>query len=267
MNERKLTIDKNYGTGNAEPADIMTVTADEMRMIEKMADAGGLPYRQMMENAGTNAYKIIKSVMPNPDNVIIFAGKGNNGGDGFVSARHFMNDNVNVTVILCEGEPVTVDALYNYDLIKAGNVKITTVRDCLNEIGCSSSEIAALPDEAMEKLVGNGEIAALPDEAMEKLAGSGETVVIDAVYGIGFHGVLRESGKAAASLINRLGEAGCEIFAYDIPSGVNADTGEVSEGAVKADTTIAFHALKPAHVIESSDACCGITVIAEIGIR
>lgn len=63
------------------------VTAAQMKQIECNADAGGLSYLQMMENAGTAAYQIIRAHKPDAHVLAIVAGKGNNGGDGFVIAR------------------------------------------------------------------------------------------------------------------------------------------------------------------------------------
>ena len=64
-----------------------TVSSAEMKEIERIADGNGLTYRQMMENAGTAAYEVIRQRWPDAERIVIFAGKGNNGGDGFVVAR------------------------------------------------------------------------------------------------------------------------------------------------------------------------------------
>ena len=61
-----------------------TVSSAEMKEIERIADGNGLTYRQMMENAGTAAYEVIRQRWPDAERIVIFAGKGNNGGDGFV---------------------------------------------------------------------------------------------------------------------------------------------------------------------------------------
>lgn len=63
-----------------------TVSSAEMKEIERIADGNGLTYRQMMENAGTAAYEVIRQRWPDAERIVIFAGKGNNGGDGFVVA-------------------------------------------------------------------------------------------------------------------------------------------------------------------------------------
>ena len=63
------------------------VTAAQMKAIEQAGNAHGLPYLQMMENAGLAAYAELKNVLPQPGSLLVICGKGNNGGDGFVIAR------------------------------------------------------------------------------------------------------------------------------------------------------------------------------------
>lgn len=97
------------------------VTCGQMKILEKRADEAGLSYYQMMENAGTAAFEIICSKYdqsPDHAKVIIFCGKGNNGGDGFVVARKFHEAGAAVTIILVDGTPVSEDAVTNFNLIK-----------------------------------------------------------------------------------------------------------------------------------------------------
>ena len=63
------------------------VTAAQMKEIERAGDAHGLPYLQMMENAGMAAYAELQKQFPHPGRLLVVCGKGNNGGDGFVIAR------------------------------------------------------------------------------------------------------------------------------------------------------------------------------------
>ena len=89
------------------------VTAAQMKEIEQAGDAHGLPYLQMMENAGLAAYAELQKQFPHPGRLLVVCGKGNNGGDGFVIARAAAKDGWNVTVLLAEGEPKTSDAIRN----------------------------------------------------------------------------------------------------------------------------------------------------------
>ena len=77
-----------------------SVSAAEMKEIERVADSRGLSYRQMMENAGTAAFEAMRKNWPEARNIVIFTGKGNNGGDGFVAARLFEAEGGQVTVVL-----------------------------------------------------------------------------------------------------------------------------------------------------------------------
>ena len=206
----------------------LTVTAAQMKEIERAADAAGLGYRQMMENAGCRAYESICRRCPSLETAAVFCGKGNNGGDGFVVARLLAQDGVKVRVILCEGAPVTEDAAYNFACL--AGVEIWP----LDELG-----------EAQER----------------ELLACG--VVVDALYGMGFHGALRPNGLRAADMMNR---ASGHVCALDLPSGVNADTGKVAQGAVKAEWTVTFHARKQGQDAPQAAAHCGEIEVADIRI-
>lgn len=94
----------------------MTVTCSEMKAIEKCADENGISYYQMMENAGTAAFReIIRHGIPSK--AAVFCGRGNNGGDGFVISRLLISAGVRVEIMLVDGEPQTPDAITNFGLI------------------------------------------------------------------------------------------------------------------------------------------------------
>lgn len=205
------------------------VSAARMKELERAADAAGLSYRQMMENAGYQAFEEIERRCPQLKTAAVFAGKGNNGGDGFVVARLLAADGVQVRVVLCEGASVTGDAIYEYERLE--DVEIWP----LDELEAEQEDELAACD-----------------------------VIVDALYGTGFHGALRPNGLRAAALINHAAGLVC---ALDLPSGVNADTGETAQGAVQAGVTITFHARKQGQNTPAAAAHCGEIVIADIGIR
>ena len=188
------------------------VTAAQMKEIERAGDAHGLPYLQMMENAGLAAYAELQKQFPHPGRLLVVCGKGNNGGDGFVIARAAAKDGWSVTVLLAEGEPKTADATRNFERLHSLPVHICT--------DCSVLETQHF------------------------------AAVVDALYGTGFHGELRPSGLAACGLIRRLHKSGAFVLAVDLPSGINTDTGEVAEGAAHADLTVTFDSYKPLHIAE-----------------
>ena len=204
------------------------VTAAEMKAIERAANEAGLLYIQMMENAGRAAWTELAARFPAPGTLLVVAGKGNNGGDGFVMARVAAKAGWQVCVWLAEGEPRTPDAITNRRLL------------------------AELP------------VTVLPAE--ERPAARGWSAAVDALYGTGFHGALRPAGRAACELLNQCREAGAFLLAVDLPSGVCADTGEAAEGAVQADLTVCFDSRKPAHEAPQAKAFCGEVLLADIGI-
>lgn len=208
----------------------MEVTVTKMKKIEREADARGLSYTSMMENAGQAATRLLYKKIDRPiHTAAVFCGSGNNGGDGFVLARALCQAGAEVRVILVEGEPRTDDAILN--------------RDRAVNVGAEQW---------------NGDTLTEEQKAFIQTA----DVVVDAIYGTGFHGELRPEGRRAADLINA-----AEGFrlALDLPSGLYADTGEVAEGAVKADLTVTFHASKPCHRLAPEQ--CGEVIVASIGIE
>lgn len=207
----------------------MEVSVAQMKQIEQGADARGLSYTQMMENAGRAAARLLLEQGPHPlHTAVVFCGSGNNGGDGFVLARALHEQGVQVE-LAAVGSAKTPDAVLNHDRALALNIREWDVQQ---------------PDE----------------QALDFL--SKADAVVDAIYGTGFHGELRPAGKQAAALMN--GAAGFKL-ALDLPSGLEADTGRIAEGAVKADMTVTFHASKPCHRLAASQ--CGAVVVASIGIE
>lgn len=205
------------------------VTAAEMKQLEQRADAAGLSYRQMMENAGAAAARLALRAVPEAKSAAIFCGKGNNGGDGFVAARHLANAGLAVRLYLVEGEPMTTDAVYNCGLARDMGLPVLAL-DALNQ-----------PEQA--EFLKNADL------------------VLDGVYGTGFHGALRPAGLAAARWMN---EAPGRVLALDLPSGLEADSGIAAEGAVQAELTVTFHAAKPCHRLAAAQ--CGRVEVADIGI-
>lgn len=203
------------------------VTAAQMKQIEQAANAGGLSYLTMMENAGRAAAELARQRWPRAKTAAVFCGKGNNGGDGFVVARLLHQAGLEVRVILTDGPvPATRDAQTNFDRAKALSISMGPM------------------DEAAEAFVRRAD------------------VLIDGVCGTGFHGDLRPGAMLAARWMNTAPGA---VLALDIPSGVECDTGRVAPGAVQADCTVTFHAAKPCHTLAVAQ--CGEVVVADIGIR
>lgn len=209
----------------------MIVTAGQMRQIENNALEYALSMERLMENAGSAAAAAIRrTVEVGGKYVTIFCGRGNNGGDGFVVARQLFTNGANVAVVLTDGEPATAQAKTMYEWLQ--NMDIPVVQ--------YGSE--------MEYLTG-------------RLA---ETdLLVDAVYGTGFHGALDARHRDICRLINGVD---APTVSLDIPSGVNADTGLADPDAVCADYTVMFDSLKPAGILPRAAKRCGELILADIGI-
>ena len=205
------------------------VTVKEMKELERQADAAGLSYLQMMENAGRSAVEQIFLHIPNLRTAAIFCGKGNNGGDGLVMARLLKKRGIGVLIILAEGKPVTQDALTNLFLAAREDIPMVF------GVKLTEEDIAWITNC---------------------------DTVVDGIYGTGFHGELRLEGEICCGVFN---EAKGLKVALDIPSGMNADTGTIAQGAVKADMTVVFHEEKMCHRVCQEQ--CGQIVVADIGIR
>ena len=235
------------------------VTCAQMKILEQNTDAAGLSYYGMMENAGRiAANRIVEITMKSPNNdgrteplrALVYCGKGNNGGDGFVVARRLCREGWDVSVVLVDGEPVTPDAITNYSLLADLQIPVSG-------IGVSGRESASEQEEVSGQEGGNPSHAKPYD------------VIVDAIYGTGFHGKLRPAGAEAAARIADAKAGGAVVFALDIPSGMSGDLtdrSELDERCVRADYTITFHAKKPVHLQPFAEEFCGEIITADIGI-
>ncbi|WP_419822290.1 NAD(P)H-hydrate epimerase [Anoxybacterium hadale] len=208
------------------------VTAAQMKEIERRADQAGLSYYQMMENAGTRASEFIAEHHPIAgQKVLILCGRGNNGGDGFVVARKLEKLGARVSIALLEGEPKTPDSIENYRLCKELNIPF---------------------------LSGAGESDAILSQV--KTA----EIIVDGIFGTGFHGILGEKVRKVTEQINI---SIASVYALDMPSGVNGDSGEADIDSIRADYTLSFHRMKPAHTMMKAIEYCGDVVCLSIGIE
>jgi len=210
---------------------MQVVTGKQMKQIEQNALKYDLTIHRLMENAGSAAAAFIRrSFKISERNCIIFCSKGNNGGDGLVVARKLAEHGVNVLVTLMDGKPS----------------------------GGESAEMLAQLDLMGVPVL---EIAQTGEKIYSWL--SQTDLVVDAICGTGFYGELREHHRKICDSINICTAA---VVSLDLPTGVECDSGKVAEGAIKADFTLAFDSLKPAHVVPSSLPYCGVIEVLDIGI-
>ncbi len=215
------------------------ISSSEMAAIDENCKFFGLSSAQLMENAGAGiANAVEKQFEGNTKNVkvTIIAGKGNNGGDAFVAARHLQlkNGNFNVRILL------------------VGNSK-----DLRTEESRRNWQILHACGYDMEEITDSSEL-----RAREPLL-KGSDVIIDAIFGTGVRGKIKEPEATAIDLINEANTA--FVVSGDIPSGLDPDTGE-SEKAVRANVTVTFHRAKKGLLKTDAKEHVGKLVVAGIGI-
>lgn len=203
--------------------------SDAVRALEEQAVQAGTEYLTLMENAGEAAAQLLKDKTPGKS-VAILCGKGNNGGDGFVAARHLAEYGAKICVILVQGMPATEISKQMYQQMDR---RVISVLDWAKE------------PEAVRTQIYSADF------------------VLDAVYGIGFRGRLPE---AMEPLLDAVEKSGAYVVALDLPSGVLCDTGEVEGCCVRADETVSFTVIKPAHLIEPGRSFCGKVSVVPVGI-
>ncbi len=186
------------------------VWGQEMGEIDRAASKEyGIPGIVLMENAGLQVVAEIKELMGNVSNktIGIYVGKGNNGGDGLVVARHLHNGGAKVKVfLLTEPKELTGDAAVNLN------------------IWCKMGQpIQLLTSEELVK--------AWKKQNQEM------DLIVDAIYGTGFHGQVK---PLVHSILEDINQAEKPVVAVDIPSGIEADTGKVGGICMQATVTVTF---------------------------
>lgn len=209
------------------------VTAAQMKVIDRTAiEKYSVPGALLMENAGAAvAEEIFRSMRPG--NVLVVAGYGNNGGDGFVIARLLLKRGFNVSVLLA-GRPRPFSN-------ETGN-NFKTLLDA----GCAPRAIYDVA--SMERA-----FASLPRCEL----------IVDALFGIGIKGPM---DRFYSALIEKINISGSNIIAVDVPSGLDADEGTPCPCAVKALKTITFGLPKVGFKNEASKFYTGEIIVADIGI-
>ncbi len=207
-----------------------TVTSNEMAELDRHAICDlKIPSLTLMENAGRAVAEEAAKMSSGPE-ILVVCGKGNNGGDGFVAARHLWDLGFKVTIILIG------------------------LRD----------EVKADPQTNLQRL--NLPVIEAPDyesfiRNLKVLKGA--DLIIDAIFGIGLDRELGSPYKAIVTLINELN---VPILAVDVPSGLDATTGKIKGSAIKAAKTVTFAAAKTGFYKADGPGCVGQVVVVDIGI-
>lgn len=210
----------------------LMLTREQVRAVDRIAiEDYGVPGVVLMENAGRGAAEMLLDQSP-LGRILIICGKGNNGGDGFVIARHLDNAGVDVRVVLLtEPEELTGDAATNYRIVEKMGLVIHQV-----DLPRDAEQLKSLLDEA--------------------------DWVVDAILGTGLTGPARGPYAMAIEYIN---VANTPVLAVDIPSGLDCDLGPVLDLTVKADMTATFVALKTGLCVSGAMEFTGDIRVVDIG--
>ncbi|MGI0081876.1 MAG: NAD(P)H-hydrate epimerase [Nitrosopumilaceae archaeon] len=207
----------------------MDITVKQMMQIEENGHKMGFLKKFMMENAGAAAARYLAEKFPDISSkkVLVFAGLGNNGGDAFVVARHLAGFGVDVKLVLL-GNPQKIktdEGRTNWEILEKMN----------------SIDLIITSDASQLNLTAD--------------------IIIDGILGTGISGKIREPYASAIELITK---SKAFKLALDVPSGLDPDTGTISDKCIKADVTITFHKMKVG--MPKRTGMCGTILVQKIGI-
>ncbi len=203
------------------------LTAKQIKKVEDDAFKTDSSQAGLMLSAGTACFNKICKIFGDSlqkNSVAVFCGNGKNAGDGFVIADLLHSINVDADIILCDKEPSIAEPKMYYDKAVENGVKVYYYTD-------------------------------IKDKNYD--------LIIDSIFGIGFHGEPRAPFDEIFDFING---SGAKVVSIDTPSGTDSTDGSVAK-AVRADYTIAISTLKYAHVLPPSNAYCGKIYTVNIGIK
>ena len=213
------------------------VTAKEMKALDVQAQNDyAMPGILLMDNAAQAVAEAVHEALTalEGERVVIFCGGGNNGGDGLGAARWLQSYGVSVRAFIVGA---ALDAVQ----------------------GDAAMELAMFT-----KAGGRVEALSTEDDwVLAELAASKADVLVDALLGTGFHGELEGDVLRACELLNKSEKY---ILAVDVPTGVNADNGAVSENAVRADHTVTMALVKTGLLLYPGREYCGDIELADISM-
>ncbi|HEV2970941.1 MAG TPA: NAD(P)H-hydrate epimerase [Pirellulales bacterium] len=204
----------------------------QVREVDRRAvDEYGISGLLLMENAGRGVTD--KLCQFGVDGlVVVCCGKGNNGGDGFVIARHLDLRRLAVQVLLfAEPDELTGDAAANFHILEKCEVPIAVLAE--------AADVARLEHEFAKA-----------------------AWIVDALLGTGATGEPRPPYDAAIARINASGK---QVLAVDLPSGLDCDTGQPAMNTIRATHTCTFVAVKPGFIVPGADEFTGQVHVLDIG--
>jgi hydroxyethylthiazole kinase-like uncharacterized protein yjeF len=198
------------------------IPGSEMAVVDRNAEALGVPRKQLMESSGNAVARAVEDMVDPGASVTVVAGRGNNGGDALVAARFLDGYDLRI-LLLGRAETITTEiARENWEALQRAEYDAREVRD-------SSAVRLGEPD-----------------------------LFVDAMLGTGIQGSLREPAATAA---HRMNDREVPVLSVDVPSGLDAETGDLAANAVEADRVVTFHETKPGLAPLDAD-----VTVADIGI-
>ena len=209
------------------------VTAHAMQEIDKQAiEEYGIPGLQLMENAGLCCVEEILTEFGLHGHCVVVAGKGNNGGDGYVIARLLS--------------------------LQGWSIKVIILADREQIAGDAAVELGKLPASALDFCTVEGQLTTLHGEELLQA-----DIIVDALLGTGLRS---DVGGIYLEAIMLMNASGRPVVSVDIPSGIHGTTGRVLGDAVRAYVTVTFAFAKLGHVLYPGAEYTGRLVVADIGI-
>jgi hydroxyethylthiazole kinase-like uncharacterized protein yjeF len=189
------------------------LTSAQMRAAEEAAFARGVEVEKLMDEAGAGVARAVQRLFPGPQTCIVFAGKGHNGGDALVAAQCLQRGGWKIDLRLPFSET---------DYSELTQKKLKSLRDA-------------------------------PKNSATETGDNGRIIILDGLLGLGTQSLLREPVRTVAREINRLRvEQNAFVFAVDLPTGLNGDTGEIDPDCVIADFTITIGFAKHGLIVDAA---------------
>lgn len=210
------------------------LSREQIREIDRLAaEEFGLAGVVLMENAGRGATEVLLGLGVHGP-VVICCGKGNNGGDGFVIARHLDNRALAVKILLfCQPNELTGDAAIHYQILARSRVEVCAAAD------------------------------SVVDDAALRCEFDRAEWIVDALFGTGLRGPVRPPFEKVIKAINA---SRARVLAVDLPSGLDANTGESLGATVNAEHTVTFVAPKAGFANPAARPHLGSVHVVDIGV-
>jgi NAD(P)H-hydrate epimerase len=212
------------------------LTAQQMKEIDRRTiEEIGIPGPVLMENAGLQIFRVLQALFPffRKEKIVIVAGRGNNGGDGLVVARHLQNNGARpLVLLLASRQEIGGDAAVNLRAGEKSGVRVLEIQT----------------PEAWKR-------------RRKEVADA--SIIVDAVFGTG---LTKPASGLYALAIADINHSTAFKLAVDLPSGLSSDSPEIIGPAVKADLTVTMAAPKVAHVFPPAEELIGDLYVADISV-